>query len=134
MHAYIVHLAFPRLRFSVHLNVLMAMCSLRQGWTGLGRNGWALLVQGPPQPVLLSSMRPCALCAHAPLQVFQRQISKEGLQGLVAANGGAAKGGAGAKAGAGRNLMSTEELRELFTLHGPSMRSHTYEVLLRGTE
>jgi len=44
--------------------------------------------------------------------VFQRQISKEGLQGLVTAKGSGK--GAG---GAGKNMMSTEELRELFQLH-----------------
>jgi hypothetical protein len=69
------------------------------------------------------------------LQVFQRQISKEGLQALVSSKGGgssgAAAGGAGGSGGGGKqNLLSAEELRELFTLHSNTV-SHTYEMVAR---
>ncbi len=58
-------------------------------------------------------------------KVFQRQISKEGLQALVSAKSAGGGGGGGAK-----NLMSAEELRELFTYHEHSL-SHTHDVLCR---
>lgn len=60
--------------------------------------------------------------------MFQRQISKEGLQALVSNNKSEGGGGRGGKAGT--NLMSAEELRELFTLHD-STPSHTWEVVRR---
>lgn len=92
-------------------------------------------------------------------KVFQRQISKEGLQQVVdnaaAAGGGAGSGGldssaaggastaeeAGGKAkgggsgGGGLNpsFMSAEELRELFSLR-PGVASDTYEAIRGGSE
>jgi hypothetical protein len=58
------------------------------------------------------------------------------LQALVSNNnqaggeGGSSKGGSGSRQEAKRNLMSQEELRELFSLQADAL-SHTYEVLLR---
>eukprot|EP00195_Chlamydomonas_chlamydogama_P012357 CAMPEP_0202906302 /NCGR_PEP_ID=MMETSP1392-20130828/38231_1 /ASSEMBLY_ACC=CAM_ASM_000868 /TAXON_ID=225041 /ORGANISM="Chlamydomonas chlamydogama, Strain SAG 11-48b" /LENGTH=1035 /DNA_ID=CAMNT_0049594745 /DNA_START=120 /DNA_END=3227 /DNA_ORIENTATION=+ len=53
-------------------------------------------------------------------KVFQRQLSKEGLQSLVSKNGKAAA-----------NLLSAEELRELFTLD-PETLSNTYDMMCPG--
>ncbi len=74
-------------------------------------------------------------------KVFQRQISKEGLQQVVdnAAGGGGASssGGAGGNGsgggapGMGSSLLSTEELRELFTLRQDTV-SDTYDLLCCG--
>ena len=52
------------------------------------------------------------------MQVYQRQLSKEGLQSVV---NSAATGTSGASS----NAMSTEELRDLFTLRRHT-RSDTY--------
>ena len=60
-------------------------------------------------------------------QVYQRQLSKEGLQALVnnaagggavgaAAEGGGGEDGAGGGGGFGPNIQSAEDLRDLFTL------------------
>ena len=53
-------------------------------------------------------------------KVFQRQLSKEGLQQVVDGGGGDAGGVSGAAggggAGGGSSLLSADELRELFTL------------------
>lgn len=60
------------------------------------------------------------------LQVFQRQISKEGLQALVstksAGAGEGGGGGGGGGRGAAKNMMSAEELRELFSLQPDTLR------------
>eukprot|EP00798_Chlamydomonas_sp_ICE-L_P024680 gene24680-10310_t len=57
-------------------------------------------------------------------KVFQRQLAKEGLQSLV--NGG------GKADTASSNLMSGEQLRELFSLH-PTL-SNTYDMMCNGGE
>ena len=60
-------------------------------------------------------------------QVYQRQLSKEGLQALVnnAAGGGAvgsaAEDDAPAGAGGGPNIQSAEDLRDLFTLRSSTL-------------
>ena len=54
-------------------------------------------------------------------QVYQRQLSKEGLQSVV---NSAAMGSGGASS----NAMSTEELRDLFTLRRLT-RSDTYDCI-----
>ncbi len=61
------------------------------------------------------------------VQVYQRQLSKEGLQALVnnAAGGGAvgsaAEDDAPAGAGGGPNIQSAEDLRDLFTLRSSTL-------------
>ena len=50
--------------------------------------------------------------------MYQRQLSKEGLQNVVNADGG----------GAGSNAVSSEELRDLFTLR-PNTPSDTYDSM-----
>jgi hypothetical protein len=55
-------------------------------------------------------------------KVFQRQLSKEGLQNLVGKNGKATA-----------SLMTTEELRELFQLEINTLSS-TYDVLCNGNK
>lgn len=72
-------------------------------------------------------------------KVFQRQISKEGLQQVVdaaatathgpgAAGGGGASGSSCGGGGGSSNLLSAEELRELFTLR-PDTASDTYDLV-----
>ena len=71
---------------------------------------------------LLAQRARITACALA--QVFQRQMSKEGLQTVVNNSskdaGGSGGGGGGADSGLAANLMSAEELRDLF-----SLRQHT---------
>ena len=67
--------------------------------------------------------RKARICA----QVYQRQLSKEGLQALVnnAAGGGAvgsaAEDEAPAVAAGGPNIQSAEDLRDLFTLRSSTL-------------
>ncbi|KAL6768149.1 RAD54B [Auxenochlorella protothecoides x Auxenochlorella symbiontica] len=56
-------------------------------------------------------------------KVYQRQLSKEGLQQVVDTSAGAGAGGGG-----GGNLMSIEELRDLFT-HDAATLSSTYDAV-----
>ena len=53
--------------------------------------------------------------------MYQRQLSKEGLQSLVSSSSKAVEGGGAA----GTNAMSSEELRDLFTLQTDTL-SDTY--------
>ena len=64
--------------------------------------------------------------AHLCVQVYQRQLSKEGLQSVV---NSAATGSGGASS----NAMSTEELRDLFTLRRHT-RSDTYDCMCDNEE
>lgn len=50
--------------------------------------------------------------------MYQRQLSKEGLQNVVSADGN----------GAGANAVSSEELRDLFTLR-PNTPSDTFDSM-----
>ena len=63
-----------------------------------------------------------------PAQVYQRQLSKEGLQAVV--DGGSNKGGAGG-GGGGQALMSMDQLRDLFT-YDPQTLSSTYDSVVAG--
>ena len=69
-----------------------------------------------------------------PAQVFQRQLSKEGLQtvvnnsGKAGDTGGSGGGGGGADSGLAANLMSAEELRDLFSLRQLTL-SDTYDSM-----
>jgi hypothetical protein len=63
-------------------------------------------------------------------KVFQRQISKEGLQQVVdnaAAAAGASSGGGGVAPGSNVSLLSQEQLRELFTMQQTA--SDTYDLM-----
>jgi hypothetical protein len=60
-------------------------------------------------------------------QVFQRQLSKEGLQQVVN-NSGAGGSASGEEGGINAAAMSSEDLRDLFTLRAHS-RSDTYDSM-----
>lgn len=63
-------------------------------------------------------------------KVYQRQLSKEGLQAVVdSAAGGGGGNGTGGKKATGPNLMSTEELRDLFS-YDPDTLSNTYDSMV----
>jgi hypothetical protein len=76
----------------------------------------------------------CSMRGSLRRQVFQRQLSKEGLQTVVnnssKPDDGAGGSGGGAADGAsiGANLMSAEELRDLFTLRQHTL-SDTYDSM-----
>jgi len=77
----------------------------------------------------------CSCAARPCRQVFQRQLSKEGLQTVVnnsskPDDGASGSGGGGGADGAsiGANLMSAEELRDLFTLRQHTL-SDTYDSM-----
>ena len=59
-------------------------------------------------------------------QVFQRQLSKEGLQQVVNSNAASVEGGAGG--GLSAAAMSSDELRDLFTLRTLTL-SDTYDSM-----
>ena len=60
------------------------------------------------------------------MQVYQRQLSKEGLQSLV--NNASAAGGGGGGPDVALSSMSAEELRDLFTLRADTC-SDTYDSM-----
>ena len=62
-----------------------------------------------------------------PLQVYQRQLSKEGLQNVVNKSSGGESGAAGTAA------MSAEELRDLFTLRRDTL-SDTYDSMCQAKD
>lgn len=71
------------------------------------------------------------MTACVPAQVFQRQLSKEGLQTVVnnsSKEPGGSGGGGGADSGLAANLMSAEELRDLFSLRQHTL-SDTYDSM-----
>ena len=61
------------------------------------------------------------------LQVYQRQLSKEGLQNVVNKSSGGESGAAGTAA------MSAEELRDLFTLRRDTL-SDTYDSMCQAKD
>ena len=61
------------------------------------------------------------------LQVYQRQLSKEGLQNVVNKSSGGESGAAGTAA------MSAEELRDLFTLRRDTL-SDTYDSMCQARD
>ncbi len=74
-------------------------------------------------------MKSCATsrdCSGCWMQVFQRQLSKEGLQQVVNSNAASAEGEAGG--GLSASAMSSDELRDLFTLRTLTL-SDTYDSM-----
>ena len=65
------------------------------------------------------------------LQVFQRQLSKEGLQQVVNSNAASAEGDQGG--GLSASAMSSDELRDLFTLRTLTL-SDTYDSMCAGDD
>ena len=62
------------------------------------------------------------------LQVFQRQLSKEGLQQVVNSNASASAEGGEPGGGLSASAMSSDELRDLFTLRTLTL-SDTYDSI-----
>ena len=77
---------------------------------------------GPPNDVPKGSSS-----SSVALQVYQRQLSKEGLQNVVNKSSGGESGAAGTAA------MSAEELRDLFTLRQDTL-SDTYDSMCQARD
>ena len=80
-------------------------------------------MQGAP----LNAVPSAASSSPVALQVYQRQLSKEGLQNVVNKSSGGESGAAGTAA------MSAEELRDLFTLRRDTL-SDTYDSMCQAKD